>query len=357
MKTVARELADSPLKWLEGLGESSDIVLSCRVRLARNLEKFVFPWRADPETLNTVAGTIRSHIAPDNSKKPLRSLVIDSLDPLARGILVERHLISSALARGGPGREALVDEKGILSVMLNEEDHIRIQAFFDGLRIHDAWKAAREVDQALEDLGYAFDGKSGFLTTCPTNIGTGLRASVMIHLPALSVLRKIGRIVAECGRIGLTVRGMYGEGSESAGSLFQVSNQVTLGQAEEELLEKVYGVASGLVGKERSARVRLLDVKGREFEDRAWRAWGLLRHARIVDRRESLELLSISRMASEMDILPAVPTIAWNRMLLDIQQAHMQARAERPLGAEELNARRADVLRRLFGSLPENGAI
>ncbi|MDT8284399.1 MAG: ATP--guanido phosphotransferase, partial [Thermovirgaceae bacterium] len=204
---------------------------------------------------------------------------------------------------------------------------------------------------------YAFDGKSGFLTTCPTNMGTGLRASVMIHLPALSVLRKIGRIVAECGRIGLTVRGMYGEGSESAGSLFQVSNQVTLGQAEEELLEKVYGVASGLVGKERSARVRLLDVKGREFEDRAWRAWGLLRNARIVDRRESLELLSISRMASEMDILPAVPTIAWNRMLLDIQQAHMQARAERPLGAEELNARRADVLRRLFESLPENGAI
>ncbi|MDO9508367.1 MAG: protein arginine kinase [Thermovirgaceae bacterium] len=357
MKTGARELADSPLEWLKGRGESSDIVFSCRVRLARNLERFVFPWRADPATLNAIADTIRARIASDHSIKPLRSLVIDSLDPLARGILVERHLVSPALARGGPGREAAMDEKGILSVMVNEEDHIRIQAFLDGLRIHDAWKAAREADQSLEDLGYAFDGKSGFLTTCPTNMGTGLRASVMIHLPALSVLRKIGRIVADCGRIGLTVRGMYGEGSDSAGSLFQVSNQVTLGQSEEELLEKVYGVASGLVDKERSARTQLMDVKGSELEDKAWRAWGLLRYARIVDRRESLELLSISRMASEMDILPPVPAIIWNRLLLDIQQAHMQARADRPLGAEELDARRADVFRRLFEPLPETGAI
>ncbi len=357
MKTGARDLAESPLEWLKGLGESSDMVFSCRVRLARNLDRFVFPWRAGPETLCAVADAVRSRIASDTSISPMRSLVIDALDPLARGVLVERHLVSPALARGGPGRESLMDDKGVLSVMINEEDHIRIQAFLDGLSIHDAWKAARAIDQSLEDLGYAFDGKSGFLTTCPTNMGTGLRASVLIHLPALSVLRKIGKIVADCGRIGLTVRGMYGEGSDSAGSLFQVSNQVTLGQTEEELLEKVSGVASGLVKKESAARMQLLDVKGPELEDKAWRAWGLLRYARRVDRRESLELLSLTRMTSEMGILPSVPVETWNRLLLDIQQAHIQARADRPLGAEELNASRADVLRRLFETLPQAGSL
>ena len=350
-------MADSPLGWLKGQGESSDMIFSCRVRLARNLGGFVFPWRADPGTLVAIADSVRLRLASDTTISPMRSLAIDSLDPLARGVLVERHLISPALARGGEGRESLMDEKSILSVMVNEEDHIRIQALFDGLRIHDAWKAARTVDQSLEELGYAFSGKSGFLTTCPTNMGTGLRDSVMIHLPALSVLRKIGKIVADCGRIGLTVRGMYGEGSDSVGSLFQVSNQVTLGQTEEELLEKVSGVASGLVKKERSARMQLMDVKGPELEDKAWRAWGLLRYARKIDRRESLELLSLTRMASEMGIFPPVPVETWNRLLLDIQQAHIQARSERPLGAEELDERRADVLRRLFETLPQSGAI
>lgn len=357
MKTGARGLADSPLGWLKGLGESSDMIFSCRVRLARNLGGFVFPWRADPGTLVAIADSVRSRLASDATISPMRSLAIDSLDPLSRGVLVERHLISPALAMGGVGRESLMDEKSVLSVMINEEDHIRIQALLDGLRIHDAWKAARILDQSLEDLGYAFSGKSGFLTTCPTNMGTGLRASVMIHLPALSILRKIGKIVADCGRIGLTVRGMYGEGSDSAGSLFQVSNQVTLGQTEEELLEKVSGVASGLVKKERSARMQLMDVKGSELEDKAWRAWGLLRYAKRVDRRESLELLSMARMSSEMGILPAVPTERWNRLLLDIQQAHMQARADRPLGAEELNVSRADVFRRFFETLSQAGAI
>lgn len=352
MKTDARDLADSPLEWLKGMGEFSDIVFSCRVRLARNLDRFVFPWRADPEALGAVADSIRSCLASDTSLNPMRSIVMDSLDPLARGVLVERHLVSPALARGGPGRESLMDAKGVLSVMVNEEDHIRIQAFFDGLRVQDAWQAARAVDHSLEELGYAFNQKSGFLTTCPTNMGTGLRSSVMIHLPALSVLRKIGKIVADCGRIGLTVRGMYGEGSDSVGSLFQVSNQVTLGQTEEELLEKVSGVASGLVKKERSARMQLLDVKGPELEDKAWRAWGLLRYARRVDRREFLELLSLTRMSSEMGILPSVPTETWNSLLLDIQQAHIQARSDLPLGAEELDASRADVLRRLFETLP-----
>lgn len=353
MKTEARYLADSPLAWLKGSGESSDIVFSCRVRLARNLGRFVFPWRADPVTLSAVAEAVRPRLVTGDSASRMESLVIESLDPLARGVLVERHLVSPALAAGGPGREAALDGDGILSVMINEEDHIRIQAFLDGLRLHDAWNAARSVDRSIEDLGYAFDPKCGFLTTCPTNMGTGLRASVMIHLPALSVLRKIGRIVADCGRIGLTVRGMYGEGSDSAGSLFQVSNQVTLGQTEEELLEKVAGVASGLVKKENAARLQLMDVKGPELEDKAWRAWGLLKYARRIDRRESLELISLTRMASEMGLLPGIPTAAWNRLLLDIQQAHIQARSDRALGADELNAERAGVLRRLSTTSPQ----
>lgn len=357
MRTDARDLADSPLEWLRGRGESSDIVISCRVRLARNLAGYVFPWRASPDMLIAAADEIRSRMASDPSLQPLRSLAIDSLEPLARGILVERHLISPALARGGPGREAAMDRNSMICVMINEEDHIRIQAFLDGLRINEAWRAARLIDQSLQDLDYAFDGRSGFLTTCPTNIGTGLRASVMIHLPALSVLRKMGRVVADCGRIGLTVRGMFGEGSDSAGSLFQVSNQITLGQTEEELLEKVTGAVSGLVEQERSARTRLQDVKGAELHDKAWRAWGLLRYARIVDRKESLELLSLARMSSEMGVLPKVPASTWNRLLLDIQQAHIQARSESVLGTDELNAERSGVLRRIFEKFPGNDPI
>jgi len=357
MKTGARDLADAHLGWLDGTGEFADVVISCRVRLARNLSDFVFSWRASPDTLHSIADAFRLRVSNGDLSDFSESLVIDSLDPLARGILVEKHLISPAPARGGPGREVAISREGNISVMVNEEDHIRIQAFRDGLGVRDAWEDARKIDQVLEESGYAFDGRSGFLTTCPTNIGTGLRASVMIHLPALSVLRKMGKIVADCGRIGLTVRGMFGEGSDSAGSLFQISNQVTLGQTEEELLDKVAGAASGLVMQERSARTKLLDVKGAELEDKAWRAWGLLRYARSVDRRESLELLSLARMCSGTGILPKVPSGTWNRLLMDVQQAHIQARADRVLDAAELDRGRADVLRRLFESIPENGAI
>ncbi len=357
MKTEARQLAESPLEWVGGLGDSSGLILSSRVRLARNLDDRIFPWRAGREDLLACADAIRSRILSENSLKNFRVFEIDQLDPLARGVMIERHLISPSLAKGGPGREAAVDDRGIVSILINEEDHLRIQAFLGGLRLQEAWRVARQIDQLLEDLGYAFDSRFGFLTTCPTNIGTGLRASVMIHLPALSVLRKVGKVASDCGRIGLTVRGMFGEGSDSAGSLFQVSNQVTLGQTEEELIEKVSGVASGLVRQEQAARDQLVSEKRSGLEDKAWRAWGLLRFSRNMEIREALDLISLARMGSETGILPKVPVSTWNMLLMDIQKAHIQARSKRDLTPEDLNSTRSGILRRAFDPFNEAGQI
>jgi len=357
MRTEARKIADSPLEWVSGSGDSSGIILSSRVRLARNLEDHIFPWRASREEMLACEERIRSRILSENSLRSFRVFEIDQLDPLARGVMIERHLISPSLAKGGPGRGTAVDDRGIVSILVNEEDHLRIQAFLGGLRLHEAWRVARQIDQILEDLVYAFDSRIGFLTTCPTNIGTGLRASVMIHLPALSVLRKVGKVASDCGRIGLTVRGMFGEGSDSAGSLFQVSNQVTLGQTEEELIEKVSGVAAGLVRQEQAARDRLLSEKRSGLEDKAWRAWGLLRFSRNMGIREALELVSLARMGSETGVLPKVPSSTWNLLLMDIQKAHIQARAESDLTPEELDSTRSGILREAFGPFHQTGQL
>lgn len=350
MKAGAREIADSPLEWVGGKGEHSGMILSSRVRLARNLKGHVFPWRADKKELSVCSERVRSSIRSEDSLKPFSIFEVDALDPLSRGVLIEKHLISPALAMGGPGRGAAVDGRGIVSIMINEEDHVRIQAILGGMSIHEAWRIARCMDELLEKLDYAFHSRYGFLTACPTNVGTGLRASVMIHLPALTHLRRMGKLAVDCGKIGLTVRGMFGEGSDSPGSLYQISNQVTLGQTEEELIEKVSGAALGLVRQEEGARDRILSERGPGLEDKVWRAWGLLRFSRVIEAREALELLSLVRMGSEMGILPQVRVATLNALLLDIQKAHIQARSATELSPEEINRKRSEVLRKALAT-------
>ena len=346
MKIGAREIADSPLEWVGGKGEYSGMILSSRVRLARNLKGHVFPWRAGKEELADCAQRVRSAIRSEDSLRPFTLFEVDALEPLSRGVLIEKHLISPALARGGPGSGAAVDGLGVVSIMINEEDHVRIQAILGGMSIHEAWRIARRMDELLDKLDYAFDSRYGFLTACPTNVGTGLRASVMIHLPALTRLRRIGKLAVDCGKIGLTVRGMFGEGSDSPGSLYQISNQVTLGQTEDELVEKVSGAALGLVRQEETARGRILAERGPGLEDKVWRAWGLLTFSRVIEAREALELLSLVRMGSEMGILPEVKVATLNALLLDIQEAHIQARSATELPPEEIGRKRSEVLRR-----------
>ena len=350
MKAKAREIADSPLEWLDGTGEYSDIILSSRVRLARNLKGHAFPWRAGKEELESCAEKVGSIIRSEDFLRSFRLFEIDALEPLAKGVLIEKHLISPAPAKGGPGRGAAVDSRGIVSIMVNEEDHIRIQAILGGMRLHEASRIARQVDGPLEALDYAFDSRCGYLTSCPTNVGTGLRASVMIHLPALTHLGRMGKLAFGCGKVGLTVRGLFGEGSDSPGALYQVSNQVTLGQTEDELVEKVSSAALGLVKQEQAARGKILSGKGIDLEDKVWRAWALLGFSRVMEAREALELLSLVRMGSGMGILPYVRVGTMNALLLDTQKAHIQARATGELSVEDLAAKRSAILREALAS-------
>ncbi len=345
----AGDIIDAPLDWVAAGGNYPDTVLSSRVRLARNLRKWPFPWRSGEEGLRSVAEIIRGLVATATELSETRTLDVNELDASARQALLERRIISPDFTGGGPGREVVLDDRGVVSLMVNEEDHIRIQVILGGLQLQEALGRACEVDKTLEPLEYAFNSEYGYMTACPTNTGTGMRASVMIHIPALDVMRQTGRIIRECNRVGLTFRGMYGEGSESAGSLFQVSNQVALGPTEDELVEKVSGVASRLAGQETKARKTLLEKKGIELEDRAWRAWGIIHNARSVSSRELLELLSMIRVGSALEILPPFSPETWNRLLLFSQPAHVRVTADEDDDKERgIDVLRAQVIRRLL---------
>lgn len=340
-----------PLAWLSGGDREGDIVLSSRIRLARNIAEYPFPGRCGEKKRQEIAGKILERLSRTRVINVSKTWEMEGLDELEREVLVERHLISPDFAgRTGSGKVAVVDDRGIVSLMINEEDHLRIQVFLGGLELFECWRIAGRLDSALENLGYAYDEEFGYLTACPTNAGTGLRASVMIHMPGLEIQRRLGKVIRECNRVGLTVRGMYGEGSESVGSLFQVSNQVTLGQREEELIEKVSGVIASVVRQERAARATIRESDGLKLEDKMWRAWGIARHARCIDLREAMQMLSWIRMGFEMGILPKIPAGDWNSLVLDIQQAHLQCLQGGRMSEQEVSRARAACLRERLGN-------
>ncbi|MFP4481772.1 MAG: protein arginine kinase [Thermovirgaceae bacterium] len=343
--------ASLPLEWLSGGKDQSDIVLSSRKRLARNLGEYPFPARCDDRTRREVSRRVLDRLSETPVINVSGTWEMDDLDDMKREVLVERHLISPDFSRQtGGGKVAVVDESGIVSLMINEEDHLRIQVFLGGLDFHECQRIAGRVDSALEELGYAFDEEFGYLTACPTNTGTGLRASAMLHIPGLEIKRRLGKIIRECNRVGLTVRGMYGEGSESIGALFQVSNQVTLGQREDELIEKVSGVIASVVQQERAARLAIRESDSEKLEDKMWRAWGIVRYARSIDIREAMQMLSWIRMGSEMGILPKISPGDWNSLVLEIQPAHLQCFEGRRLKEQEISSARATLLRERLGT-------
>jgi len=359
----ALELASMPLEWVFGRGDESFIVLSSRIRLARNLAKFPFPWKCDKDSLIEVENLILDKVSTSYMLRNSRALKLEQMDKISRMVLVENHLISPNFAQGEDvGRAVVFDDRGIVSLMLNEEDHLRIQVFLGGLQLHDAWHVAKKVDSELESLDYAFNCERGYLSTCPTNTGTGLRASVMLHIPGIVALGHMGQIVRECNRVGLTVRGMYGEGTPPGGSLFQISNQITLGLAEEELVEKVNSIALGVVEQEHFARERLIKQKGIDFADKVWRSLGIVSCARKLSMKEAMELLSKVRMGTEMKILPEISSGELNRLILDAQAGHVMAlsgsgegKGNRRNDIRYVEAKRAEILRdRLFKFLQHN---
>ena len=344
-------LAEAPLEWLEGRGDLPRTVLSSRIRLARNLRAYPFPGRCGDSLRREAAEALGVLLAPVPLLRDGGRYRIDDLDTLSRQVLVENRQISPEFSRGGEGRFVQVDRRGVLSLMVNEEDHLRIQVVLGGLNLREGWCIARGVHEALGERGFAFDPSLGFLTACPTNLGTGLRASAMLHLPGLEQTGQMEAVVRECQRVGLVVRGAFGEGTEAQGGIFQISNQVTLGPSEEELEDKVSRVARQLAGEERKAREALYEARRRPLEDRVCRAWGCLRHARMLGFREALEQLSLVRLGGELGILPLLDAPAWNHLVAGIQPARLQGLEGRVLPREERVAARADRLRSALGAL------
>jgi len=346
----AEDILSMPVPWAEKQEGTGNVVVSSRVRLARNLERFTFVSRASAEEREGVVEAVRHAIEMEPLFRECSFCKVCEMDAVAKGLLVERRLMSPGFVKGCPERVLVLDAGGIVSVMVNEEDHLRIQALMAGSALGEAYRIASALDRSLSRLGFAFDSEFGFLTSCPTNVGTGLRASVMLHLPALKMSRAMPEIIAQSGRLGLVVRGAYGEGTVSAGGLFQVSNQVTLGLSPEELVEKVEAVVSRLAEQEGNARDALLNAQ-HELEDRIWRAWGTLAYARRMALPEAMECLSLLRMGQEAGIGSPFDQVPWGRLFLGIQPAHLQARGARPLPEEEAEAVRAGWLRETMGKI------
>jgi protein arginine kinase len=319
------DMAKLPAAWLSGTGNESMVVLSSRVRLARNVAGCMFPESADAETKMRVINYFdsvytRSKMLADGDYH--KATDIDELD---RDFLVERHLISPGFLNGDLSKALFIDPDQRVSIMVNEEDHLRLQALASGLDPKGAYELALSYESEIGHyLEFDYDADFGYLTACPTNAGTGMRASVLIHLPGLVLTREIDKVISHITRSGLVVRGFYGEGSDVLGNLFQVSNQNTLGITEDEILNQIERVTKDIIEKEAAARQRLVDEAGDMIEDKIWRAYGILMHARVLTSEEVMNLLSAVRLGHAMEIIDFLDIALINEILLLSQPAHLQ---------------------------------
>jgi protein arginine kinase len=361
----AAQLPDHGMEWMEADGPSSDIVLSTRVRLARNLRDHHFGLRAEASDRQAVLQHARAAAEDTDALRDGTVLEMSALSPVSRRLLLERHLVSRELVgeegASPPPHAALLLAPGeSLGVMVNEEDHLRLQSLVSGFRLRDAW---RKVDRLDEDLGrrlrYAFHGEFGYLTSCPTNVGTGLRASVLVHLPGLVLTQEIGRVLQGISQVGLTFRGLYGEGSEVVGNFFQISNQTTLGKSEEDLIDHLQTIVQQVVQYEKQARAVLLRDAPTVIEDKVWRAYGLLRYAHSISFEEVMNLLSGVRLGVGLKLIPGLSVYTLNQIMIFTQSAHQEQRAGAPLTGNEADRSRATYIRRILareGSSPEDAA-
>jgi protein arginine kinase len=335
-------------EWLSGGGPESDIVMSTRIRLARNVRGFPLKAKLASEDEALLYEHLKRRIDAARLAKDLTTLDLEELTEIQRLVLVERHLISHEHANGEGERGVVHDEAGSLALMLNEEDHLRIQVMVAGLRLDEAFERATKVDNRLQQkLEFAFHERFGFLTSCPTNVGTGMRVSVMLHLPALVFTKQIDKVFNAVSKMNLAVRGFYGEGTKALGDFYQISNQVTLGKAPEALLEDVKRVLPKIVSFEREVRNQVMRGDRVVVEDRVWRACGLLGHARSISSDEAFELLSMVRMGVHLGILGHLDIRRVNELFLLGQPGHLQTvqGSGQSLEPSERDALRATMIR------------
>jgi len=332
---------------MRGSGPEGDIVLGSRIRLARNLKGIPFPGAASREQLKHVLQVSESASAALSSFGPMRFLKMAEIESLERQLLVEEHLISPEHTKNAQAKGVILGKQDEISIMINEEDHFRIQIFHPGLQLEEAWRLADTVDDRFEaQLDYAFDQERGYLTACPTNVGTGMRASVMLHLPALRLVKQVNQVLGAVTKFGLAVRGLYGEGSDSQASIYQLSNQATLGMSEEAIIERLNRLAHQVLAGERQARDYLLSSKNRlATEDRLYRAYGILTHARSMTGQEAMGLLSDVKLGVELGIILGVDPNLLKQLIVLIRPAHLQKIMGQELPPEERDRLRASLIR------------
>jgi len=333
-------------EWLRGLGEHADIAISSRIRLARDLEGIPFPHRASKPQRAQVRARAAEAVQASRFLKGSLVLEMKALPEVDRQLLLERHLVSRELISGLNEKAVVISDREIISIMINEEDHLRLQVLQSGFNLQEAWVLLSQVNGELEKmLKYAFLPEWGYLTACPTNVGTGMRASCMLHLPCLVMTKQINRVLHAITRLGLTARGFYGEGTEATGNFFQLSNQVTLGVSEEDTLDNLERLIRQVVEQEEHARKALLAQSKDALEDRIWRAYGTLKSAHLITSNETVDLLSLVRLGVDLNMIPGVERGMVNRLFIQTQPAHLQRMEGRPLTPAERDSRRARLLR------------
>lgn len=343
------------VSWLADSGPEDDIAISTRIRLARNLKGSPFPGNSNKDELLQTMAAIEMAVKNSKCIKSLMLFQMEKMNDLDRQVLLERRLISKEFSEKKPGTELAVSKDESIAVMINEEDHLRIQTMDPGYQLKEVLKKIESVDDKLNrELPFAFDKELGFLTSCPTNVGTGIRASVMLHLPGLVLSGQINSVVQAVSKLGMAVRGIFGEGSDNLGNLFQVSNQSTLGESEEQIVDRLDTVIRQVISHEKDSRDNLLEKDQNFLLDHVGRAYGTLRHAYIISSKETLNSLSALRIGVDMGMFSSIDIHTVNELFIIIQPAHLQKYAGKNINSEERDIVRATLVRERLKTIENN---
>lgn len=340
------DLLHSSGEWLRCTGPSSDIVMSSRIRLARNLADYSFSHWASKKEQQAVLHLAKEVIMASKKLKDSLFLEIGKLDNIDKQFLVERHLMSKEHMIDAENKGLSVTELEIVSIMINEEDHLRIQVMKSGFDLRQAWQMINDIDNELSNsMDFAYSENFGYLTACPTNTGTGMRASVMLHLPSLVMTKQIGKVLQAITKLSLTTRGLYGEGTEASGNFFQISNQVSFGHKEEDIIDNIERIIKQIVDHEQGARDVLFSQDREVLEDRIWRAYGTLKNAHIITSNETIDLLSLIRMGVDLGLIKELDRTLINELFIITQPAHLQKIEKKKLTPNERDVKRAEIIR------------
>lgn len=333
-------------EWLKGTGPNANIVMSSRIRMARNLAKRPFPNKATKKNLTEILELVEGAMHQINFFKDAAILRIYELDSVDRRFLVERHLMSHEHATSPEGKALVISKEEVLSVMINEEDHLRVQVMQSGFNLNETMKIINSIDDNLsEKLEFAYLPDWGYLTACPTNTGTAMRGSLMLHLPALVMTKQINKVLAAIAKLSFASRGFYGEGTQASGNFYQISNQVSLGHSEDEIIQNINGLIRQVIEQEEQARQALLIQNRPMLEDKIFRSLGVLKNAYIISSQETVELLSMVRLGIDVGVIKDVDRKTVNELLIMIQPAHLQKMEGKKLSSSARDIKRASIIR------------